>query len=311
MTLDIEYKYVFSNLKPDVKSFIYILTGIFIFSLLLIILLPKYIKDNEKNQTYIKILILVINVIIFIIIIYIFNNDRSYIYNTTTSIVSNNLIHNYKLDTTFFIKNKSEYAVEVFHGIFDDNIYNPIVYIAPNSTDLIVEIRTKENSEQLYNIYTTNYVDNNNNNIKNTIDICLNKCSDDEDCLGVNYAGYDEEYNCQLILNNEPEINSNDEQIYYYHKKNKFEELYDESSYIGDKVNYNNVCIIKDLPLSSLINLKLDYDHNNIYINVSYEGNTIDKICNFEKLYNSLNGSIKFLYNNNSNYVKITEFQIN
>ena len=304
----------YNNLKLEWKIF-------FIGFIILFLLNVIFLRANNN--------LIIMNIIILIIIIFIITldyfSDFSYNYDIYDPIVyvgnENNININisYEIDFSFYIKQKSNNYQELFHATQVDsigtNIYNPLVYIAPNTSDLIIEVRNKDYSSILYDIYTSKAV--NIEGVKNTIDICLNNCSEDSECKGVYYSN---DTTCQYSLEDnssteEDNITNNDytNNIYYY-RKNKYDEDTYNDYLIGSKLNYNNVCIVKNLPLTSIINVNLKYDNNNLYIQVSYDGETINKICNLSSL-NSLyssnnNPSFNIDKSKDSAYIQMTKFNI-
>ena len=319
------YDYDYSNFKAMYKILfvivISVIGGITIF----------YIKNNKGDIKIILILsiilLLLIIALLYIKFIYKTNNfeetdDNALDY--ADSLIKHNdsesdlladlgpnesLSYRYKVKTSFYIKQLSDKLQIILKGNLRNNSdsqtqkYNPIVYIVPNTTDLFIEIRTEELSKKLYDAYYSNKLDSQENidELQNVLNICLEKCSDDVDCKGVNYGGKDQSTLCQLVTDNYYSSLSNKEQkdynnelkntnntnnsynFRYYEKNNNL----DNNNNITSKLVYDNSCIHRNLPLSTWIHCTIEYDHNNIYVKLKYNNKTKKKICHFDKLYES------------------------
>ena len=307
-----DYKYNYNNLKFIYKIILLIILGLILTFLVLL---------NSNNRVYIFLgLVFLISISIFIIqydYAYKFYYDQDIEYKSDSN-------KKYEVYTEFYLTSKSKKITQVFYGSIEDAgsnnliIYNPLIYISPNSTDLIIELRTDYYSSSLYNIFNNNpYTDYNTTEISEdnlTLDLCLENCSNENDCYGVQYNTS----TCGLIndkLTNEnfdKDNNNDDEDTYYL--KNSYE-YYDDIDVLnkisGDKIyNYNN-CLIKNLPLSKLIRMTVRYDSNNIYINIKYDDKNINRVCKFDKLYNTTGKDISFDYNKNNTNIDIVKFKVN
>lgn len=335
----LEYKYNFSNLKFFYKFLTFVLL------VLVVGFIVLYFNTFKNDSIHKLILILIIFIAcVFYFIMINFNSSYKYSYRnfkpeeeSVTNIANNlsktldNKHRYYKLKSKFYIEKLSDYAEPLFYGELtlqstDIKYYNPVVYIAPNSTDLVVELRVKSTldnevfSEKLYNIYNVNnkYDDNEKNTKNKVLNACLNDCNDD--CYGIIFGGADNQSNSCTIVKQESseltqEMNSNlDNQSFIYYKKNKLGDLVSpDKNYKGNKVNYDKLCVIKNLPISKLITCIVEYDHNNIYITIKYGSKQINKICSLQNnnLYNVNDvTNFKFIpYDGNSSNIKLTNFK--
>ena len=330
------YNYDYSNFKATYKLLfiiaISVIGGITIF----------YIKNNKGNINIILILsiilLLLIIALLYIKFIYKTNNfeetednvlDKAVDY--VDSLVNHNLSeselladlgtneslsYKYKVKTSFYIKQLSDKLQIILKGNLRDSNnsmtgkYNPIVYIVPNTTDLFIEIRTEDLSKKLYDAYYSNKLvsEDSIDELQNVLNICLEKCSDDVDCKGVNYGGKDQSTLCQLVTDNKKisyntdlkntNNTNNSHNFRYYEKNNNL----DNNDNITSKLVYDNSCIHRNLPLSTWIHCTIEYDHNNIYVKLKYNNKTKKKICHFNELYESgLYKKIKFSQDDEDN----------
>ena len=323
------YNYDYSNFKATYKLLfiiaISVIGGITIF----------YIKNNKGDIKIILILsiilLLLILALLYIRFIYKTNNFEETEDNVLDeavdyldSLVKHNLSeselladlgpyeslsYKYKVKTSFYIKQLSDKLQIILKGNLRDSTdsitgkYNPIVYIVPNTTDLFIEIRTEDLSKKLYDTYYSNKLptDDNIEELQNVLNICLENCSDNDNCKGVNYGGKEQSTLCQLVTNdyysslnrkekndynNELKNTNNRNNSYnfrYYEKNNNF----NNNNNITSKLVYDKSCIHRNLPLSTWIHCTIEYDHNNIYVKLKYNNKTKKKICHFNELYES------------------------
>ena len=228
------------------------------------------------------------------------------------------LSYRYRVKTSFYIKQLSDKLQIILRGSLInssdslDGTYNPIVYIVPNTTDLFIEIRTSEKSKKLYDAYYSRKATDTNFQIEeteNVLNICLEECSDNDNCIGINYGGKDNSTLCQYITDtnndngtDELKITTDDDNNpypYRYYEKNT---NLDNNNKITSKLVYDKSCIHRNLPLSTWIHCTIEYDHNNIYVKLKYNNKTKKKICHFDELYESgLYKKIKFSQDDDDN----------
>lgn len=281
-------------------------------------LLPKGRLDESlfsKNIHYIIISIILIVVISFLILrtkdykTYGFDevvpNDIDEEYTEEPSVGSGDVkleknqtySNKFKATIKFYVKSISNKSEIIMYGkLLDRNgnsfdLYNPIVYIAPNTTDLFIEMRNNKRSKNVYDIFNYNdekFVENDDD--QNLIlDNCVNECSKNDNCLGILHGGPLKSNVCRQIndettrANITSDLNPKDSSNYYKYLEKNSNLFIDDGLLIGQEFNYNNSCFIKNVPLSQWITLTLYYDHNNYYLELSYKGSkTLKKMCNFD-----------------------------